>query len=268
MLTVDGINLAINYGEDGIIVVDTGPVGSSERVLEAIRAVSSAPIRYIVNTSTDKDRTGGNEGIANAGKSFTSGPAGEATPIIAHKNALLRMLAEPGQNYAALPSGIFTRKFRNFNLNGQAIQVIWEPRAHTDGDVIVFMRESDVVVTGAIYDPTRFPIIDIEHGGSIQGEIDALNEILNGMTVGATPLTEKPGETLIIPARGPLSKKMISLTTVTWSPSFAIASKMGSSASRRLSRYKPQTRCRVSVPDMPSHRSRHASSSSLSIRAS
>jgi glyoxylase-like metal-dependent hydrolase (beta-lactamase superfamily II) len=209
MLTVDGVNLAINYGENGIIVVDAGPVGSAERVLAAIRQVSPAPIRYIVNTSTDKDRIGGNEGIANAGMSFTAGTLGEATPIIAHKNALLRMLAEPGQNYpaAALPSGIFTRKYRNFNLNGQAIQVIWEPHAHTDGDVVVFMRGSDVVVTGEIFDPTRFPRIDLEHGGSIQGEIDALNEILNGMTVGATPLTEKPGETLIIPARGPLSNK-------------------------------------------------------------
>lgn len=209
MLTVDGLNLAINYGADGIIVVDSGPVGSTERILEAIRQVSTAPIRYIVNTSTDKDRTGGNEGIANAGKSFTSGTLGEATPVIAHKNALLRMLAEPGQNYpaAALPSGIFTRKYRNFYLNGQAIQVIWEPHAHTDGDVAVLMRGSDVVVTGEIYDPTRFPVIDLEHGGSIQGEIDALNEILNGMAVGATPLTEKPGETLIIPARGPLSNK-------------------------------------------------------------
>lgn len=209
MLTVDGLNLAINYGADGIVVVDSGPAGSTDRILEAIRQVSTAPIRYIVNTSADKDRTGGNEGIANAGRSFTSGTLGEAAQIIAHKNALLRTLAEPGQNYpaAALPSEIFTRKYRNSRLNNQAIQVIWEPQAHTDGDVVVLMRRSDVVVTGEIFDPTRFPVIDLEHGGSIQGEIDALNEILNGMVVGATPLTEKPGETLIIPARGALANK-------------------------------------------------------------
>jgi glyoxylase-like metal-dependent hydrolase (beta-lactamase superfamily II) len=209
MLTVDGINLAINYGEDGIIVVDSGAVGSTEKILEAIRQESAAHIRYVVNTSADKDRTGGNDGIANAGQAFTTGTLGNAAQVIAHKNALFQMLAEPGQSHtaAALPSEIFTRKYRNSYLNGQAIQVIYVPRAHTDGDVVVFMRGSDVVVTGAIYDPTRFPVIDLEHGGSIQGEIEALNEILNGMTVGATPLIEKPGETLIIPARGPLSNK-------------------------------------------------------------
>jgi glyoxylase-like metal-dependent hydrolase (beta-lactamase superfamily II) len=144
-----------------------------------------------------------------AGKAFTSGTLGEAAQIIAHKNTLLHILADPAQNQtaAALPSEIFTRKFRNSHLNNQAIQVIWEPQAHTDGDVVVLLRGSDVVVTGKIFDPTRFPTIDLERGGSIQGEIDALNEILAGMVVGASPLPEKPGETLIIPARGPLSNK-------------------------------------------------------------
>ena len=209
MLTVDGVNLVVCLGDDGLVVIDTGPEARAEEVLAAIRAVSDAPIRYLVNTSAANSSNGGNEVIAKAGNAFSLGTLGTTAPIVAHQNALLRMLAEPGQNHPAeaIPSEIFSRRVRSARLNGQAIQAIWEPAAHTDGDIVVFMRRSDVIVTGAIFDPTAFPDIDLKHGGSIQGEINALNDILNNMAVGSTPLVEQPGETLIIPARGPLSNK-------------------------------------------------------------
>lgn len=209
MLTVDGFNLVVCLGDDGLVVIDTGPATRAQEVLAAIREVSDAPIRYLVNTSARNGSNGGNEVIAKAGNAFSIGTLGTAAPIIAHQNALLRMLAEPGQQHTAeaLPSEIFSRRVRSAHLNGQAIQAIWEPDAHTDGDIVVFIRRSDVIVTGAIFDWTSFPDIDLEHGGSIQGEINALNDILNNMAVGSTPLVEQQGETLIIPARGPLSNK-------------------------------------------------------------
>ena len=209
MLTVDGYNLAVIHGEDGVVVVDTGPEARANDVLAAIRSVCEAPIRYLVNTGAGKGSSGGNEILAKAGNAFSVGTLGLAAPIIAHQNALQQMLAEPGQNHPAeaLPSEIFSRKVRSAHLNGQAIQAVWEPNALTDGDIVVTLRRSDVIITGALLDLTGFPDIDLEHGGSIQGEINALNDILTHMAVGTTPFVEEQEETLIIPGRGPLADK-------------------------------------------------------------
>jgi hypothetical protein len=134
MLTVDGYNLAVIHGEDGVVVVDTGPEARANDVLAAIRSVSEAPIRYLVNTGAGKGSSGGNEILAKAGNAFSVGTLGLAAPIIAHQNALQQMLAEPGQNHPAeaLPSEIFSRKVRSAHLNGQAIQAVWEPNALND----------------------------------------------------------------------------------------------------------------------------------------
>ena len=85
-------------------------------------------------------------------------------------------------------------------LNGEGIEVFHEPAAHTDGDAIVFFRRSDVISTGDVFTTTGYPIIDLAHGGSIQGEIDALNQIL-GMVI--TAPNEEAG-TYIIPGHGRL----------------------------------------------------------------
>ena len=65
------------------------------------------------------------------------------------------------------------------SLNGEGIQVIHQPAAHTDGDTIVFFRRGDVIATGDIIDTTRFPFIDVARGGSVQGELDALNRLMD-----------------------------------------------------------------------------------------
>jgi hypothetical protein len=78
------------------------------------------------------------------------------------------------------------------------------PRAHSDGDTIVFFRRSDVVVAGAILDMTRFPMIDLAHGGSVQGEIDALNRLINEFVITSVPVIDDTIGTVVIPARGPL----------------------------------------------------------------
>ena len=91
-------------------------------------------------------------------------------------------------------------------LNGQAVQVIYQPAAHTDGDSIVFFRRSDVVVTGDVLDTTRFPVIDLDKGGSIQGVIDSLNRII-GLTVPPVPLSWQEGGTTVIPGHGRLCEE-------------------------------------------------------------
>src|SRR5688500_14357786 len=86
-------------------------------------------------------------------------------------------------------------------LNGEGIQVLHAPAAHSDGDSIVFFRRADVIIAGSLYDTERFPVIDVESGGTIQGVIDGLNRLLE-MTIPPFPLAWQPDRTLVIPGRG------------------------------------------------------------------
>ena len=102
---------------------------------------------------------------------------------------------------AAWPTDTFFTDERPIYVNREGIDVMAQPAAHSDGDAMVFFRRSDVLVTGDIFDTTRFPVIDIDKGGSIQGEIDALNRIVK-MAIPSVPLIWQPGGTLIVPGHG------------------------------------------------------------------
>ena len=106
---------------------------------------------------------------------------------------------------AAWPTEGFIDK-KNIYLNGEAIQLIHQPAAHSDADSIVFFRRSDVIAAGDLVDTTRFPMIDLAKGGSIQGEIDALN-VLVDLAVPPTPLVWQEGGTIIVPGRGHLMEQ-------------------------------------------------------------
>jgi glyoxylase-like metal-dependent hydrolase (beta-lactamase superfamily II) len=201
-----GANIAVQVGELGAVVVDTGSGQATDRVLVEIRKLTPLPIRYIINTSPDPDHVGGNEKLSAAGQSLvptagqTGGIAltdalsnGGAAAIVATENAAQRM--------SALPTDTFSEDEKDTFLNGEAIQIFAQPAAHTDGDSLVFFRRSDVVVAGDTLDLTRFPVIDLARGGSIQGEIDALNHII-GLTVTELPLVWQEGGTLVIPGHG------------------------------------------------------------------
>ena len=86
-------------------------------------------------------------------------------------------------------------------LNGEGIEVLHQPAAHTDGDVVVFFRRSDVVVAGDILDTTRFPVIDVARGGSINGEIAALNRLVE-LAIPSVPIVSREAGTLVIPGHG------------------------------------------------------------------
>ena len=212
-----GGNIVMQVGPEGVILVDSGSSDMTENVLATIRRVTPLPIRYIINTSMDADHVGGNDKLARAGLSILPGAvaagagltddlvsnSGRAS-VLAHENVLARMTAATGPQ--AIPFGLFPTKtfaYRLYSmyLNGEGIQVIHMPAAHTDGDTIVFFRRGDVIATGDIIDTTRWPVIDIKRGGTVQGEIDALNRLMD-LSILNVPLQWQPDRTFLVPGHG------------------------------------------------------------------
>ena len=219
-----GGNVVMQLGPEGIILVDSGSTERADQVLAAIRRLTDLPIRYIINTSMDADHTGGNEKLAKAGLSILPGAVvagagldddvvsnfGRAS-VLAHENVLGRMSAPTGRQ-SPVASGLWPTKTFNYHqysmyLNGEGIQVIHQPAAHTDGDTIVFFRRGDVIATGDIIDTTRWPVIDTKRGGTVQGELDALNRLMD-MTIFNLPLQWKADRTFLVPGHGHVYDKL------------------------------------------------------------
>jgi glyoxylase-like metal-dependent hydrolase (beta-lactamase superfamily II) len=208
-----GGNIGVQIGLDGVVLVNAGAANMSDKVIAAVKTLTSQPIRYIIDTSADPDNVGGNAAVAKAGQSLTqsanAGPGGAiaagAANILSTEAVLDRMSAPSGKQsaipVAAWPTDTFVQKEMGLYLNREGIQVMAQPAAHSDGDAMVYFRRSDVLVTGDIMDTTRFPVIDVEKGGSIQGEIAALNRIVE-IAIPSIPLVWEPGGTLIVPGRG------------------------------------------------------------------
>jgi cyclase len=219
-----GGNIVMQTGPMGVVLVDSGLTEMSDKVLTAIRRVTTLPIRYIINTSMDPDHVGGNDKLAKAGLSILPGAVAAGAglgddlltneggaSVLAHENVLTRMSAPTGKQSPA-PSALWPTKTFAFHmysmyLNGEGIQVIHQPAAHTDGDTIVFFRRGDVIATGDIIDTTRFPVIDVARGGSVQGEIDALNRLMD-LSIHNLPLQWEADRTLLVPGHGHVYDKL------------------------------------------------------------
>jgi len=202
VLMGDGGNITVQNGKDGVMLVDTGFAPLAPKAMAEIRKLSSGPIRWIVNTHVHADHTGGNAAMAKLGLTHES----VGTPrIVAQSNVLNRMSGpQPGNQpkipEEAWPNDEYFLPSKDFFFNGEAVVVYHVPNAHTDGDSIVFFRRSDVLSTGDVFTPASYPIIDLARGGSVQGEINALNKIIE-ITV---PAKYQEGGTLVIPGHGRL----------------------------------------------------------------
>ena len=215
MIAGAGANITVVFGGDGAVVVDAGRAENADAVIAAIKKITTQPIRYVIDTSADADHVAANERIAKAGKTLfqTNNPLGEgmtnggAAAVLSAEKVLTRMSAPTGKTSqyptAAWPTETYDQRRKYMYLNGEGIEVFHEPAAHSDGDSIVFFRRSDVVAAGDVLDLRRFPVIDPAAGGSIQGEIDALNRLVE-LAIPSVPLVSQEGGTYVVPGHGRL----------------------------------------------------------------
>jgi cyclase len=212
LLAGDGGNITLQFGKDGVLLVDSGVGTRAGEVLAAIRKLSDKPIHYIINTHVHADHTGGNEKIAQAGSTISGGDVDDdvaelakGAGILTHQRVLDRISAQDGQSppapFGAWPTDTYHGKQKDLYFNGEPVVLLHQAAAHTDGDTLVFFRGSDVISAGDIFVTTGYPVIDLERGGSIQGIIDGLNRIIE-ITV---PLENQEGGTLVIPGHGRIS---------------------------------------------------------------
>jgi cyclase len=198
MIVGAGANIAVQVGGDGVLVVDTGEAGMSDKVLATIKELAPGKeIRWVINTGVRSNHTGGNEAISRAGRTVN----GNIAAIVAHENASARMV-KAGVPDAARPFNTYFEAARDFPFNGEAVILNHDESTGDDTGTVVMFRRSDVIVAGDVFRTDGFPEIDLANGGSVAGTIAALNRIL-ALTVPSKMLQE--AGTFVIPGHGRIS---------------------------------------------------------------
>ena len=192
MLEGSGGNIGVSVGADGILIVDDQFAPLADKIRAALKELGQGKLRFILNTHWHGDHTGGN---------VVFGPE---APIIAHDNVRKRLATEqksvvfqrttPASPKEALPVITFDQSL-SVHFNGEEIKVIHYPKGHTDGDSVIFFTISNVVHLGDDFFAGRFPFVDLESGGSIDGLIRNVGEIIGKI----------PADAKLIPGHGPLS---------------------------------------------------------------
>jgi len=150
MIAGAGGHIGVQVGEDGVVVVDAGSAAASGAVVAAIKKITTRPIRYVINTSADPDHVGGNEAVSKAGQTLFTAPGSISLPasILSAEKVLERMGAPAGKAspfpVGSWPTETFDHPRKYMYLNGEGIEILHQPAAHTDGDVLVFFLRSHV----------------------------------------------------------------------------------------------------------------------------
>jgi len=177
LYTLEGQGGAIGVltGPEGVLMVDSQFAPLTEKIVAAIKAIDSGPIRYLINTHVHGDHTGGNANLGAMGVTIIARPQ------------LRARLEKPGPTAtgapgtpapaAALPRLTYDAPM-TFHMNGEQVQLIPIPSAHTDGDTLVKFVNADVIMTGDFYRSTGYPNIDRANGGSLPGMLAGLNKII------------------------------------------------------------------------------------------
>ena len=194
MLQGAGGNIGVSVGDDGIVIVDDQFAGMAPKIKEALKAITTKPVKYVINTHYHGDHTGGNEIFGREGT------------IIAHENVRKRLESgttvhgnkNPPAAKGALPVITFNDR-ATIHVNGEDVRLIHLPHGHTDGDAMVEFTKSNVVHMGDDFFNGTFPFIDRENGGSIKGLIANLDVVLAKMDNGA----------MVIPGHGPIANKPV-----------------------------------------------------------
>lgn len=192
MLTGSGGNIGVSAGDDGIVIVDDQFAPLAPKIIQALNGISDRPVKFVLNTHYHADHTGGNEVFA------------RTAPIIAQENVRKRLQSGakafgrdfPPSPKIALPILTFNDRL-TIHVNGEDIRAIHYPAGHTDGDVVVYFTQSNVVHMGDEFFNGGFPIIDVDNGGSARGLIVAVEKVLVAI----------PDDAKVIPGHGPLGDK-------------------------------------------------------------
>lgn len=207
-----GGNITVQAGDDGVLMVDTGTAAMSQKVIAAMRSISTRPLRYIVNTSPGAEYTGGNAAIADVGETipfrepnYTAGPQGALdigrASIISYYTVLHRLSAPTGKAAAmpeeGWPDNTFSIAQKRLYFNDEPVVIMHHPANSEDNSIVLF-RKSDVVSAGAMLDLNSYPVIDTENGGSIQTMVDAMNRLIDVVV----PEANAAGGTKVVPGHG------------------------------------------------------------------
>jgi cyclase len=171
-----GGTIGVLIGPDGVMMVDSQFAPLSDKIVAAIKGISNGNIRFLINTHVHGDHTGGNENFGKMGVTIVA------------REELRNRLAKPNPSAngtpgtpapaAALPSLTYANK-SIIHLNGDDVELIAIPKAHTDGDTLVRFPKQDVLMTGDYFRSLGYPNIDRANGGTLQGMLDGLNVAIN-----------------------------------------------------------------------------------------
>ena len=213
MLVEPGLNnITVEIGNQYVIVVDTGVAEYGDEVIAAIRSLSDLPIMFIANTGDDADHTGGNIKLSQAGWTLPNADAGGTSRdhdllaglnkdrlapgavIMGHSDTIARVLSAKLATTDAITYGNEGSRL----YSNEAVLFYHMPAAHTDGDTVVFFRDSEVLSAGELFSTESYPEIEADKGGSLRGIIDALNDMIQLMV----PKENEEGGTYLIPGHG------------------------------------------------------------------